>query len=321
MKRSPITLLFMTLALAVPVLRADVKTTEKAQMKLEGMLGRMMRGGGDGVTSTVALKGDRKLSLSGATGEIIDLAEQKVYRLNPKKKEYRVLTFDEVRKEWQDTQAEMEKNASQMQEASGEQPDQTAHEMEYLVDVKETGQKKAIAGYDTHEVVMTITGKEKGQTLEEGGGYVMTDTMWLGPKIAALDEIREFDMKYVKAIYGEEGAAAMQQLAALFAMFGGSQPMMQQMQAQGGKLQGTALQSTLVLERVKSAEQMKAAAGQSSGGGGGLSGSLARRMMGGRGGTQQARSTVLTMTNEYLTVETSAGDADVAIPAGFKEKR
>jgi hypothetical protein len=321
MKRSLIVVVVTVLALAVPVLRADVKTTQKAQIKLEGMLGRMMRGGGDGVTSTVALKGTRKASMNPTTGEIVDLAEQKVYRIDVKKKEYKVLTFEQVRKEWQDAQAEMEKNAGQMQEASGEKPDQPAREMEYVVDVKETGQKKAIAGYDAREVVMTITGKEKGKTLDEGGGYVITDTMWLGPKIAALDEIREFDIKYTKAIYGEEGAAAMQQLAALFAMFAGSQPMMQQMQAEGGKLQGTPLQSTMVLERVKSAEQMKAAASEQPSGGGGLSGALARRMMGGRGGTQEARSTVLTMMNEYLTVDTSAADADVAIPAGFKEKK
>jgi hypothetical protein len=313
----------VALALVVPALRADVKTTQKSQLKLEGLLGRMMRGAGDPISSTIAVKGPRKISMNPTTGEIVDLAEEKVYRLEVKKKEYKVVTFEQLRKEWQDAQAEMEKNADQMREASGEKPDEPAREMEYVVDVKETGQKKAIAGYDAREVVLTITGKEKGKTLEEGGGYVLTDTAWIGPTIAALDEIRDFDLKYFKAVFGEEGALAMQQMAALFAMFAGSQPMMQKMGAESAKLQGTPLQSTVVLERVKSAEQMKAASAQSgdSGGGGGLSGMLARRMTAGRGGSQQARATVLTMMNEYVTVETSASDADVAIPAGFKEKK
>lgn len=308
-------------ALAVPALRADVKTTEKSQMKLEGMLGKMMRAGGEGVTSSVALKGTRKASMNPTTGEIVDLAEQKVYRIDVKKKEYKVLTFEQLRKEWQDAQKELEKNAEQMREASGEPANQPAKEMEYVVDVKETGQKKAIAGYDAREVIMTVTGKEKGKTLEESGGYVITDTMWIGPKIAALDEIREFDIKYFKAVFGDEGAAAVQQMAALFAMFAGSQPMMQKLYAEGGKLQGTTLQSTMVMERVKSAEQMKAAASPQQSSGSGMSGMLARKMMGGAGGPPKARSTVLTMMNEYVTVDASAADADVAIPAGFKEKK
>lgn len=304
--------------LAVPALRADVKTTEKTQLKLEGLLGKFMGGAKDGITSTVALKGSRKSSMSGNTGEIVDLTEEKVYRIDLKKKEYRVVTFEQLRKEWQEAQAEMEKNTKEMREAQGEPSEQPGREMEYSVDVKDTGQRKAIAGYDAREVVMTITGHEKGKTLEEGGGSVITNTMWIGPRIPALDEIREFDLKYLKAVYGTEGAAAMQQLAALFAMFASAQPMMAKMQAEGGKLDGTTLQSTVVMESVKSAEQMKAASSQPSGGG--MSGMLARKMMGG-GGPPKARATVMTMTNEYLSVEASAGDADVAIPAGLKEKK
>src|SRR5262245_17978322 len=90
---------------AVPALRADVKTTETTTTKLGGMLGsmsRMMGGGSDPVTSTVAIKGDRRISMNDRTGEIVDLAEQKVYRLDIRKKEYKVLTFDQIRKEWQD---------------------------------------------------------------------------------------------------------------------------------------------------------------------------------------------------------------------------
>ena len=54
------------------------------------------------------------------------------------------------------------------------------------------------------------------------------------------------------------------------------------------------------------------------GGGGGLGGMLARRMM--RGQTQQ-RTTAMTLTTETLSIAATAGAEDVAIPAGFKQKK
>jgi hypothetical protein len=60
---------------------ADVKTQEKSQVKFEGMLGRMAglfggKAARDGIVSTVAIAGDRKMTTSGDTGELIDLAEE-----------------------------------------------------------------------------------------------------------------------------------------------------------------------------------------------------------------------------------------------------
>lgn len=303
-------------ALAVPALRADVKTTEKITFKLEGLLGRMMRGG-DAITSTVAVKGARKLSMNSDAGEIIDLTEEKMYRVDVKKKQYQVLTFEQLRKEWQEAQKEMEKNADQMRQAQGEPEDKEP--LEFSAEVKETGQQKAIAGHDTREVVLTITGKKPGKTLEAGGGMVMTSTMWLAPRIPALDEIQEFDAKFVKAIYGDEGAAAIQQMAMVLTMFASAKPLMAMSQAESRKLAGTPLQTTMVMERIRGTEQTKAAESQG-GGGGGLGGALARRMMAGRG-QSQPRSTVMTTSHEVLTIATSVTAEDIAIPAGFKEKK
>ena len=327
MKRSiawPV-LVFVVAAFAVPALRADVKTRENSLVKFEGLLGgafKMFGGSAakDGITSTVALKGSRKSSMTDTSGEIVDLTEEKVYRVDLKKKEYKVVTFAQLRKEWEDAKAEAQKNAEEMKKAQKDEPATPQKEMEFTADVKETGQKKAIAGYDAREVILTITGKEKGKTLEEGGGFVMTSTMWLGPRIAALDEIGQFELKYIKAVYGDDFAAQAQQLASAFALYPSMQPMMAKMQAEGGKLQGTPLQTTTVFENVKSAEQMKSASSQQPSGGGGLTGGLASRMMGGAK-PPKPRSTVFTTTHEYLSVDPSASDADVAIPAGFKEKK
>lgn len=310
--------------LLIPSLHADVKTREKSTIKLEGMLGRMSRmfGGTDPVTSSIALKGSRKISLGENNGEIVDLAAEKVYRIDVRRKEYKVLTFADIRKEWQETQAKAKESAEELEKTQREAGESAPKkELEFTADIKETGQQKSIAGHNTREVILTITGQEKGKTLEDGGGIVVTTTMWLAPRIAALDELTQFDFRYMKAIMGEEGAAQLQQLAAAFALYPAILPAMQRMQAEGTKLQGTALVTTTVFETVKSAAEMKAATPDRSGGGGGLGGRLAGRLMGGRGQASGPRSTVFTTTRELLSVDTSASEADVAIPAGFKEKK
>src|SRR5262245_43761866 len=169
------------LALGV-VMRADVKTTEKVQIKFGGggMMGAMMnRMAGDaakegGVTSSVAVKGNRLSRLNESTGQIIDLTEQKVYNLDVKKKEYKVVTFEELRKQAQEAKDKAQKDMKSMSEEDKKAAQDAGKQMEFDVDVKETGQHKDIAGHNTREVVMTITAHEKGKKVDESGGFVMT---------------------------------------------------------------------------------------------------------------------------------------------------
>jgi hypothetical protein len=318
------------LAVLAPALRADVTTRRKTQVKFEGLLGSIVnRFGGsaakNGIESTIAIKGNRMSTISDQTGKIIDLGEEKVYDLNVKKKEYTVTTFDELRAQWQKTQAEARKQAekAQPEEKKPEgQPEKPAKEYEFDASVKDTGQHKTLAGYDTHEVIVTITAHEKGKTLDQSGGFVMTSDLWMGPKIPALSEIVQFNLKYIKAIYGEQFVTDMQQMAQMYAMYPSFAPMSQRMQAESDKLQGTALLSTATFDSVKSPDEMKADQDQQQqprSGGGGLGGLLSKRLTGNRSAPQQ-RATVMTITNETLSVQPTATDADVAIPAGYTEK-
>ena len=66
---------------------------------------------------------------------------------------------------------------------------------------------------------MTVTVREKGKTLEESGGVVLTADSWLGPDIPALKELAEFDMKYWKAIAPETALVSAEQMATVIAMY------------------------------------------------------------------------------------------------------
>lgn len=314
-------------AIAAPVLRADVKTREKTTFELGGFLGGVVRvfGGGraakEGIESTVALKGMRKSTTNSTSGQIVDLTEERVYTLDVRRREYRVRTFADLRAEFEKARAEAEKQAAEAKPEDKEQIDDAARQLEFDVDVKETGERRSIVGHETREVVLTMTGREKGRTLEEGGGFVMTSTFWLAPHIAALDEQLAFELKYVQAVYGQAFAGDMQQMAGMLALYPAFTTMASRLQEERQKLDGTPLATTMVFEAVKSAEQMQAAQSeQESSGGGGIGGMLGRRLMGNRG-APEPRSVVLRTTSEMLSIETAVADADVAIPANYRERK
>jgi hypothetical protein len=307
-------------AVFAPALRADVKTVQKTTFKVEGLLGAFLNraaGGDNGLTTTTSIKGNRMSRVTGTTGEIIDLTEEKVYRVDLKKKEYTVVTFAEMRAELEKAKAEMAKRQEQMNAQDKAEAQQAAKQLEFDIDVKQTGETQAMAGQNARKAILTIAMREKGKKLEESGGMVMTSTMWLAPRVAALDEIADFNMKYFKAVYGGVFSGMdMQQVNALSAMFPGFGSLQERSATEMRKLQGTPLATTTVIESVKCAEQMANA--PKAGGGGGLGGMLAARMM--RGQSQQ-RTTTLTTTSETQSIAPTASADDVAIPAGFKEKK
>lgn len=308
------------LALIGPSLQAEVRTREKTRVRFEGMLGRMvnMFGGKatkDGLISTSAVSGDRKATFTDSTGRIVDLAEEKIYDLDMKKKTYKVTTFEQLRQQLREAQERAERDAKKQEGADkAEQP--SGKEVEIDFDLKETGQKKSIAGYDAREVIMAVTVREKGRTLEEGGGLVMTTNSWLGPQIPALKELADFEMRYWKAIAPEATGVSAEQMAAMMAMYPMVKQAMDRMAKENVKLDGTPLASTMTFEAVKSREQMTQQA--ESGGGGGLSGMLARKMM---KRDDKPRATILTADSEMLEIATTVAQSDVQVPADFKEKK
>src|SRR5262249_8189727 len=215
------------------------------------------------------------------------------------------------------------------------QPDPNAKEVEIDFDIKNTGQKKTINGFDTQEQIMTVTVREKGKTLEQGGGMVMTSDMWMTPSIQAMKEVAQFDMRYAQKLYGGmTPGVSPEQMAAATAMYPMMKQAMGKMTTEGAKLQGSAIQTTTTLDAVKSAEEMQQEAQSSSSGStqsdsgskptsvaGGLSGMLARKMMKKNNdenkdgaSADKSRATIMTSTHEVLKVGTDVTAGDVAIP-------
>ena len=310
--------------------QAEVKTRNKSQVKFEGMLGRMMgmfagKAVREGIVSTSAVKGDRMVTLNDSTGRIVDLAEEKVYELDLKKKSYTVVTFAELRQQLKEAQEKAQRDAEKAakEEAGREkekekEADKKAPEMDVEFDVKETGERKAIAGYDAREVVMTITVHEKGRTIEDRGGLIVTSDMWLGPEIPAMRELAEFQLRYWKAIAPEAPGMSPEQLAAVVAMYPLVKQAMDRLNREQVNMKGTPLLTVTTFDAVKSPDQMTKESESSSGGG--LSGMLARKMMK-KDKDEKPRVTIFTINGETLEIATSVSAGDLEIPAGFKQTK
>jgi hypothetical protein len=324
---------------ALASLHADVKTEERMKFELGGMLGKVVNvfGGKDareGTMTTVALKGSRKSTLSDTTGQIIDLAEEKIYDLDVKRKTYRVMTFAELRQRMEEAKAKAEKAAREEQAKQKAEPppaNRPEDSVEIDFDVKSTGQKRAINGFDTNQVVVTVTVREKGKTLEQSGGLAITTDMWMAPRMPAMKELMDFEMQFAQKLYGPMIAGASpQDMASVMAIYPMLKPALEKMNAEQSKVEGTAILTTVKVEAVKSAEQIAQEQKQTeesskpnlTGGVGGLLGGLARRAAQKKvdGDGPQPRAMVMTTTSELLKVANAVSDADVAVPAGFKQQ-
>jgi hypothetical protein len=316
---------FPLVALAAGPAYAEVKTREKTAVKFEGMLGRMMglfggKAARDGIVSTTVVKGSRKATINEQSGQIVDLSEEKVYDLDIRKKEYKVTTFAEIRQRMKEAQERAQRDAREAGDKTEKQePGKPEKEYEIDFDLKETGQKRAIAGHDARQVIMTVTVREKGRSLEEGGGLVMTADSWLGPKIPAMKESMEFDMKYWQQLYGADMTISAEQMAAVLAMFPLVAKAQERIRKENVNLDGSPLATTTTFEAVKSKEQVAQESQQQKEGGGGIGGMLRNRMM--KKDPPKARTTIFTMQHEYQEISTAVAAADLELPAGFKEKK
>lgn len=318
------------LLVAASVATADVKTTEKSQMKFEGMLGRMAgifggRAARDGVTSTTAVKGDRKVTSSGDSATIIDLAEEKIYELNLRDKSYKVVTFEEMRKRMEEALAKQQESAQKR-----EKKDPDAKEMEFEFTSKETGQKRQIGDYNCREVVLTITMHEKGKTIEQAGGMVLTSDVWLAPRIAGTKELENFDVRYAKKMSDLMPSA--EQMAQAFAMYPGLRDGMAKMQSRQVNMEGTAVETVMTIQTVPSKDQAASAKKEENEGGassglGGMLGRFGRKKeepknesaAGAPAG--DGRTTLMTVSHTLLNVSPAVTADEMAVPATFKLKK
>lgn len=317
-------------ALTAAVCMADGNVSQKTQVHFGGALGGIINVFGgksthEGLESTTIVKGNRKLTKNGGNGELVDLDQEKIYQIDFEHQTYKVVTFEELRKQFEEARKRSE--ASEKKEKEKHPKAEKGPEYEVDFDVKDTGKKETINGFSTHQVISTVTVREKGKKLEQSGGVVLTSDMWIGPQLAALDEIGRFDRKYFQKLYGSlYSGAEMQQMAVLMATNPAFAKAMKAFGEKKTSFNGTPIRTTLTVESVAGTEQKQQAEkdeAQPTSVSGAVFGGLMKKVQQRRqekNGGDPNRSRLFDSTSEVLKASTTASASDVALPSGFKQK-
>lgn len=151
--------------------------------------------------STVAIKGDRMVHLSARQAIITDLEKETITTVHFDQKTYSVMTFEQ-------TKQMMEQATSRMAGARGKAAgDAEKPEVAFHISMKDSGKKRQVAGFDTHEVIMTL--EMEGADKESGnrGAMNITSDMWIAPKMAGYEEVRDFHRRMAQKLNWTPGGA------------------------------------------------------------------------------------------------------------------
>ena len=179
--------------------------------------------------------------------------------------------------------------------------------------VRDNGQKSDAA---TKRRKPLYDNRRRRADARDGGGCD-DERHWRASADPADEELVRLDIRYWKQLQGPQSATmSAEQMAAVLAMFPLVGKAMDRMQKDGDKLAGTALDSTVTFEAVKSPEQLaQAQEQQKSSGGGGLGGLLAKKIM--KTERRRARST----SSRLATISSRSRPRDAAASLSGTIKR
>jgi hypothetical protein len=126
---------------------------------------------------------------------ITRLDKELIWSINVLEKTYAQMTFDQVRKM-------MGKGMVEEEEAPEEEM-----EAKFKLDVKKSGQKKKIGGYDCDEFVITMVSEGKDAMSGEAQEFEVQTHLWISPDVKGYDQIENFQRKMAEKM-GWEGMYA-----------------------------------------------------------------------------------------------------------------
>jgi hypothetical protein len=310
-----------------------------SMMRVAGVFSKQAR---EPIQATVAVKGDMMVHRTSTSASVIDLASGTITHIDFQKKQYSVMTFEE-----------MKQMMDQMAQKAQKSQKGNQSEMKFKVSANATGKSKQVAGFDAKEMILKMemeaesTDKDSGQT--QKGGMTVTTDMWIAPGVPGYREVRDFQKRMAEKLSWTPGgnmfmsnpqvsqgmAEAYKEMAKVDGMpvqqfvsmgmagqpgaagaqgSGGAAPAQQQTQQQqpaerpsvGGAL-GGALGGRFGLGKKKQTDQQQAAPADGSASGGQASGS-------------GAPGSLLEMTTELSSFSSNPVDLTMfAVPAGFKK--
>jgi hypothetical protein len=249
--------------------------------------------------------------------EIVRLDQGKLYSIDDKKKSYKVQDFAEVR-------AEMEKAQKEAEKANARDARDTDDARLYVTidDVKKTGEKKTINGFQTEQSVLRMTVMaENKKTGEKAPLFVLTGDFWLdASQHQAMRANQAFATAYAQQLGLDPGIAGNP-----YARWIG------ELQKESAKLQGYPILSTITMEAAEDAQSGGAQKSEPAASGtptspgdavGKALGGLMRRAKDSKKeeSASSSRPVLFRSTTEVKSISTAAPAAsEFEVPAGYKQ--
>jgi hypothetical protein len=166
-----------------------------SMMRIAGAFNKQAR---EPIQATIAVKGDRMVHRTSTSASVIDLASQTITHIDFQKKQYSVMTFEE-----------MKQMMEQMSQKAQKREKGDQGEMKFKVSAKATGKTKQVAGLEAKEMIMKMememeaTDKDSGQT--QKGGMTVTTDMWIASGVPGYREVREFHKRMAERLNWNPG--------------------------------------------------------------------------------------------------------------------
>ncbi len=200
-------------ALATGVASADVTTEQKISIQGLGVMSFADMSG----TTRLAISGNRSRTDSdvvmqsklvrflargaaGPTAEIVLLDSDKLYRLNMNRKEYSEQSFEDLRNNMQKALQGGRGDAGEQRTQPSAIDQSRCDWLPPKSDVRKTGARTTVAGYQADEVLITAEqpckDKESGSICE----IALSVDEWLAPSFATSDEVAKYHKAYAQKL-------------------------------------------------------------------------------------------------------------------------
>ena len=324
----------LILGLAVTTVDAqDVryKTTSKTELHVLGFLGGLF----DGETKEeVSIKGYKMRSDGKDQSTIMDLDGERMITINHKKKEYSIITFAELAEMMSQMGTQMKAEAAEATPTTTE-GDAPEYEVEFDLEVRDTGKSKKIDKYGTEQKVIILETRFKpkdasADTLPSGSLYAITD-MWVADDVPEMEPAEAFQRRMAEVVQANvasmDMAGVINQLLDSYPQVGAA---MERSNEEMAKVEGFPMATTMRLVSVPIdtdldlelalGEKKKAKKG---GGFGGLLKKVAEAQVGIEGEDEKAAPEQKTLMSVHSTTDSitnkSRDAADFEPPSNYKE--
>jgi hypothetical protein len=172
--------------------------TVVGMMKFAGAFSKDAKKAMDPITSTVLVQGNRMARINPDRTEIVDLDKETITTIDHKKKQYTVMTFEQMKQQLKEAQEKAKQEQAKAKPSQTQGNEAPPPKMDFKVNVRNTAATKNVAGLQTKESILTMQLEATDQKSGQTGSLAITNDMWMAPEIPGYGEVRDFNQRFAR---------------------------------------------------------------------------------------------------------------------------